>query len=232
MNTHFLRRPGLVLLAGLGVLALAGCGSVAAGSGSSGGSGSGSAAPVSAGRSATPASSAPARSAPMRATLCANTKYVTRLVVVRNRSFSTIQVLHFPFPGQVTVTSAARARAVAAAICGLPVMPGGAVNCPNEVPGTSYRLAFGLAGKPLPMVTVQATGCEAVTGAGPARQAATSPGFWRTLGDAIGLFGAGPPVFSGTGPAPSQCRTANFREVMMRGCPVQAHPPATPRPVT
>jgi hypothetical protein len=230
------RRPyrglafGAAVLASAGAVALAGCGSIAApgsgsagtgsaGSGSAGaGSAAGSAARVSA---SSPASTgAPASTAAGQALLCASAGRVTRMVVVRSHLINRVQILHFPFPHVVTVTDAARARAVAAALCALPAMPGGVVNCPNMMFGTSYRLTFTLAGKPLPVVTVNGTGCQTVTGAGPVRRVSTTPGFWRVLGNAIGLFGAGPPVFSGHGPRLAQCRpAATDGGVPVDGCP-------------
>lgn len=241
MNTRFSRpRPyhglafGVAVLASAGAVALAGCGSIAApGSSSSGaGSSAGPAAQVSASGSAS--ASGPARtSAGLPApALCVRASSVTRLIVLRSRLLNRIQVMHFPFPPQVVVTNAAHARAVAAALCALPKMPGGIVNCPNEILGTTYRLTFTVAGKPLPVVTVQATGCQAVTGLGPPRRVAAKSAFWRVLGNAIGLYGAGPPVFSGHGPSLYQCRPAATRAVPVVGCPGTMRPLASPRPVT
>jgi hypothetical protein len=223
---------GAAVLASAGAIALAGCGSIAApGSGSAGpGSPAAPAAQVSASGSAR--AGAPARTAAGQAALCASTSTVTRLVVLRSRLINRIQVMHFPFPPQVIVTNAAHARAVAAALCALPKMPGGLINCPIQILGTTYRLTFTVAGKPLPVVTVQATGCQTVTGMGPVRRVATTPGFWRVLGNAIGLFGAGPPVFSGNGPSLSQCRPAAARGVPIIGCPGIMRPLASPGPVT
>jgi hypothetical protein len=242
------RRPyrglafGVAVLAGAGAVALAGCGSIAApgsvsaGSGSAGsgpagtGSAAGSAGQVSA---SSPAGGAPASTAAGHAALCAGAGRVTRLVVVRSHLVNRFQIMHFPFPREVRVTDAARARAVAAALCALPAMPGGVVNCPNMMLGTSYRLTFTLAGKPLPVVTVNGTGCQTVTGAGPVRRVSTTPGFWRVLGNAIGLFGAGPPVFSGHGPSLSQCRPAAARGVPIDGCPGTMRPlSSSPGPVS
>jgi hypothetical protein len=224
---------GAAVLASAGAIALAGCGSLAASGSGSAGTGS-SAAPVSASGSARASgpASAPARTAAGQAALCASASTVTRLVVLRSRLINRIQVMHFPFPPQVIVTNAANARAVAAALCALPKMPGGLINCPNQILGATYRLTFTVAGKPLPVVTVQATGCQTVTGVGPVRRVATTPGFWRVLGNAIGLFGAGPPVFSGNGPSLSQCRPTAARSVPIIGCPGTMRPLASPRPVT
>ncbi|HEY7143794.1 MAG TPA: hypothetical protein VH637_06055 [Streptosporangiaceae bacterium] len=240
MKTRYSRRGlGVAMLAGIGVAALAGCGSVTAGSTAASGPGSQASAGGSPSQGSqvparTPApdrSAASARAAARQAPLCAAAKSVTKLVVVRNRAVNRIQVEHFPFPGQVTVSDAAQARAVAVALCALPAMPPGIVNCPNLLVGTTYRLTFSIEGKPLPLVTVQSTGCQSVTGAGPVRRA-SAQGFWKVLGTAVGLRGAGPPVFSGTGPDGALCRTATFREVLTRGCPGMERPLTSPRPVT
>jgi hypothetical protein len=239
MNTRFSQPRryhglafGAAVLASAGAVALAGCGSIAASGSSSSGAGSsaGPAVQVSASGSASP--SGPAKPSAGQPALCASASSVTRLVVLRSRLVNRIQVMHFPFPPQVIVTNAAHARAVAAALCALPNMPSGVINCPAAILGTTYRLTFTVAGKPLPLVTVQATGCMAVTGLGPVRRVATKPAFWRVLGNAIGLYGAGPPVFGGNGPSLSQCRPAAARAVPIVGCPGTMRPLASPGPVT
>jgi hypothetical protein len=156
--------------------------------------------------------------------LCADSNVISRLVIVRSRGMNRIQELHFPFPDQVIVTSPATARAVARAVCALPAMPGGAVNCPAMLLGTSYQLTFTAAGARLPVVTAEATGCQTVTGAGPPRRASAAPGFWRALGNAMGLYAAGPPVFRGDGPASSQCQSAQSGLRMVSGCPARDQP--------
>ena len=64
----------------------------------------------------------------------------------------------------------ARARAVAAAVCGLPAMPRVVMNCPADL-GVSYRLSFAAGSRGFPVVTVSAGGCTGVAGAGPVRSA-------------------------------------------------------------
>jgi len=68
-------------------------------------------------------------------------------------------------------------------------------------PGTTYQLRFTVHGRPFAAVTIEATGCEAVTGAGPVRRADASPGFWRLLARAGGLSPPGRLAFSGRQPA-------------------------------
>jgi hypothetical protein len=108
-----------------------------------------------------------------------------------------VPVLQVAFPDQVTVTSPARTQAVARALCALPPMPRGVFNCPALLVGTTYLLRFTAGGRQLPPVTIEATGCEVVTGVGPARWAATSPGFWRVLATAAHLSPPGWSAFGG-----------------------------------
>ena len=76
-------------------------------------------------------------------------------------------------------------RGLAAALCNLPAIPRGTVNCPAQF-RDSLRLAFAVGRRPFPPVTVQVSGCRAVTGLGPARTA-SSAAFWRTLGKDLSL---------------------------------------------
>ncbi len=81
------------------------------------------------------------------------------------------------------VSSRATARALAAALCSLPTL--GHKHC-ALVAYNQYRLSFSADGHALPVVTVQATGCQRVTGLGPARTAASSPDLWTDLAKAVG----------------------------------------------
>ncbi|MGD0373948.1 MAG: hypothetical protein ABSB01_05105 [Streptosporangiaceae bacterium] len=201
--------PGLTALAGCAVLAaslvLAGCGSVTApattGPATTGPATTG---PATTGLATTgPATAASAKATAGQPELCAGIGRVNRLVILRSRGMNRIQELHFPFPEQVIVANAAAARALARAVCALPGMPRGVVNCPALLLGTSYQLTFSARGLELPVVTVQATGCETVTGAGPVRRATDAAGFWQLLGRTMGLFAPRVPVFRGDGPAES-----------------------------
>ncbi len=101
-----------------------------------------------------------------------------------------------PLPRAVpamTVRDAARARALAAAICGLPAMRPGIRSCPINV-GGGYQLLFMVSGRTLHPVTVAATGCESVSGAGsgpagatPTRWVARTPGFWTRFAQLTGI---------------------------------------------
>ncbi len=208
----------------LGFAVLAGCGSVAApglGSSGSGSSGSPAGSSASPAAGASGASTSTPQSTAGQIPLCASISQITKLTIIRTRSMNRIQELHFPFPPRVIVTNVAAARPVAAAVCALPRMPNGIRNCPVELLGTSYQLTFTAAGRVLPLVTAEATGCEQVTGAGPVRQA-SSAGFWRALGRAMDLVAPGPPVFQGHGPTAGQCATAQTGLERPSGCPAMS----------
>ena len=137
------------------------------------------------------------------AALCSNQAAVTRLVVRRATALPQNH-LHFTFPARVTVSSPARARAVAGMVCGLPGVPHGPMSCPAGW-GVSYRLSFAAGSKTFPVVTAGADGCGVVTGAGPARWTARVPGFLTVLAHAMGISGAAAllgtrPVMHGGGP--------------------------------
>jgi len=104
---------------------------------------------------------------------------------------------HFAFPATVAVTDAAQARTAARALCGLQPAPGGVLACPADL-GISYRLDFATAARRLPAVTIQAGGCEAVSGAGLTRSSVRTPAFWAVLGRAMGVIHPSHAAFAGT----------------------------------
>jgi hypothetical protein len=170
---------GLLATAVVGAMAVvAACGSVSAGPGSTAPSAgstapsagstapsAGSAAP-SAGSTAPSAGSAASAAVP----LCVDTAHLDRMVV----SLSTGLMqghLREAQPGGVTIADPARVRAVAAALCRLPVMAPTHMQCP-DIHGAAYRLTFSAAGRMFPPVMVEAAGCRRpVHGLGPARLA-------------------------------------------------------------
>ena len=171
----------------LGSLLLAACGSVRAPAASTAG-----AAPARASGSPSASGTGSAPSA-----LCQDTAAVTSLRIVRIPGLR-VPEAQTAVPSKFAVIGAAGARAVARALCALPAMPPGIMSCPALFPGTTYQLRFTTGGRPLPPVTIEATGCATVTGAGPVRQA-TSAGFWRVLAAAAGLSPPGQGVFSAPG---------------------------------
>lgn len=128
--------------------------------------------------------------------VCGNTGQVGSLAVTRVILLKQNR-LRFSFPARVTVSSPAKARAVADAACALPPMTNKPVACPADW-GITYRLTFmTAAGRKLATAKADATGCATVSGLGGTRTAARSPGFWRTLGGAMGLSHPGQEVFTG-----------------------------------
>jgi hypothetical protein len=79
----------------------------------------------------------------------------------------------------------ARASALARAVCGLPLMSGGLLHCPQQTTA-SYRLSFTAGGRLLPAVIVQPSGCLTVTGAGGPRSAARDTAFLKLLAGMAG----------------------------------------------
>jgi hypothetical protein len=121
-----------------------------------------------------------------------------RLVVSRTDAFPQNH-LRFAFPGTVTVTDPTAVQSVARALCALPKMPSGTFHCPADF-GITYHLAFSAGERQFPAVSIDATGCETVRGLGTTRWVTTSPGFWHTLGMAIGLAKPDYATFMGSWP--------------------------------
>jgi len=202
-----LRRAAVALLSvAAGLVLLAACGTTPA-------PGSGGAAPAGASGSPGTASTGPR---PAQFVLCQDTAGVTALRIVRLPGLRVPQA-QAAFPGQATAVSPAHAREVARALCALPAMPHGILNCPALFPGTSYQLRFTADGRAFPVVTVEATGCETVTGVGQVRRA-LSPAFWRVLATAAGLSPPGQGVFSSPGCAP------HGYPIKINGCPGLSQP--------
>jgi hypothetical protein len=125
--------------------------------------------------------------------LCGSIGSLDRLVVTRTNPQKDF---HFAFPASVTVPQAAAVRKVATALCALPVMPRG-LHCPADW-GITYHLAFFSRGPAVPVVDVDATGCQGVKGLGAVRWAARSPEFWKVLGAAMGLAHPDAALFAGS----------------------------------
>jgi hypothetical protein len=104
---------------------------------------------------------------------------------------------HFTFAATVEVSEPGKARAIAAAVCGLPLMPAKPIVCGADA-GITYRLTFTADGRKPAAVTIRASGCENVQGLGRARWALRSAGFWHTLGVAMDLTHPYYAAFSGS----------------------------------
>jgi hypothetical protein len=133
------------------------------------------------------------------AILRAELAHLDRLVVRRSDAFPSNRI-SFSFPSLVTVSDASDVRAVARALLSLPLMPQG-MFCPVDL-GIRYHLSFLAGDDRVITVSVSATGCEDVNGLGrPLRWVARTPGFWRTLGSAMGLSKPDYATFRGSGPS-------------------------------
>jgi hypothetical protein len=204
--------------AALAAIALAGCGSIPASS---------TGATSAASPKPSPSPSVSPGAAATQVALCQHTAAVTGLEIIRNHVLRVPQ-LQAAFPPEITVTTPARARAAARALCALPAFPRGVVNCPALIVGTSYLLRFTVDGRLLPAVSIEATGCEVVTGVGPARWAVKSPGFWRALATVSNLRPPNRAVFSGG--SISSCQPASSRPDQINGCPALTKPNSVAAP--
>jgi hypothetical protein len=211
------RLAPLCAAAALASIMLAACGSSQAPGAASGASPSPTVAATVAGSSAAASPGATAT----QVALCRDTASVTGLEIVRDQVVR-VPVLQIAFPNQVAITSPAQARAVARALCALPLMPRGVFDCPALLVGTTYLLRFTAGDRRLPAATIEATGCEVVTGVGRARWVATSPGFWRVLGTAAQLRPPGRSVFSGDSHHGPSCNSS--RPEQANDCPALIQP--------
>lgn len=137
-------------------------------------------------------------SAPAATALGRALSQLDRLVVVRSNAFPQNH-MRFSFPAEMTVSDPAKVQAVARALLALPPVPSGAFAVPIDL-GVTYRLIFATAHEQLPAINVDATGAQTVRGLGRTRWAASSPGFWTTLGKAMGLAHPGNGAFRGRMP--------------------------------
>ena len=125
----------------------------------------------------------------------------------------------FTVPAQVTVTDASAVQSVAAALCALPVDPIATHSCPVDL-GIAYQLWFSSGRSTAAPVTVEAGGCNDVTGLATKRTALGTSGFWSALGAAMNVPDATRATFAGTrDSAPTSSVSASA-----------APPPATPMP--
>jgi len=175
---------GLVVIA---TAALAGCGQVGAGQDAPRAAGSG----PHAGQSRAGQSPGGQPGAPMAVwSVCTDPAAVTSVRVVRLPSRSQLGQTK-PVPRKlpsIVIRDRARARGLALLVCGLPKMLHGVYACPVDI-GGGYQLIFAAGGRSRPAVTVRASGCESVTGAGPSgvRWAGKSPRFWTRLAKLTGI---------------------------------------------
>jgi hypothetical protein len=129
-------------------------------------------------------------------TLCASIGRIDSLVVSRANDLPQNHET-FTFPATITVSGIRPARAAARAVCELPDMPSGTFHCPNDL-GITYQLTFSAGDRKFAPVTLDATGCQSVSGLSPGRWTARSPGFWHTLAVAAGITPADQATFRGS----------------------------------
>ena len=88
----------------------------------------------------------------------------------------------------ITIRNGGQVRALARTICELPLMPRGVLSCPAGL-GGGFQLVFATAARRLPVVSIQSSGCEVVTGAsrGRPRRTGGARGFWTAFGRLTGI---------------------------------------------
>lgn len=126
-----------------------------------------------------------------RVPLCAAARTVDR-VVASPMSSQFREIL----PRGITIADATQVRALAAALCTLPLMPPG-LRCPAAL-GGEVQLVFAAGRQDFQAVRIQNSGCRTVTGAGPARWWSRSPQFEQLLIRTVGGRGR---LFPGTHPS-------------------------------
>jgi hypothetical protein len=157
--------------------AIAGCGTLGAAA-TAGGSGSGSHRPVT------------SAGDPMIRLLCPQPRSVRSVRVVRfaeRGQMGQTKPLPRPVPG-ITIKDPAAVRKLAQAICRLPRMPRGVINCPADR-GGGFVLVFSAPGQRFHAVTLRSSGCQTVTGTGSgrARWVVRTPQFWKQLAEVTGI---------------------------------------------
>jgi len=122
---------------------------------------------------------------------------INRLTVVRVPLGSG---LRFDFARRVVSTSPRKVQAVATLLCELPLVPTSSAASCQAASSASYRLTFNSPAGASYSATVDAKGCEAVSGVVPpdTLTAAIQPTFWVTLAKAIGIANPGHAAFVGT----------------------------------
>ncbi len=127
--------------------------------------------------------------------LCRSISSLSTLTV--KRTVSSGEPTRFSFPAEVTVSNQAQVQHVAQALCALPHISR-TTNCPSGPPQPfSYNLTFQGQGKTFPLVRIILNGCDAVQGLIKGQWVLQSPGFWTTLGTAMGIKGATQATFIG-----------------------------------
>ncbi len=131
--------------------------------------------------------------------LCRSIPSLSKLTVVRKNGLPQNHMT-FAFPADVTISNQIHVQNVAQALCALPMDRSHAsISCPADF-GIVYELTFFNKEETFPVVSFDPSGCQFVHGLVKAQWIMQSPGFWRTLGTAMGINGANNSTFRGKGP--------------------------------
>lgn len=169
------RRVALGGIAAGVVMGLAACGSTVAGAG---GAAKQAASQINPGGPVTPAAVS------KHVLLCTEIPRLTRMSFTRT-PWPPDHHAREALPTGATVRNAAAVRRIATVLCALPAIPFGLMSCPNMA-GGSYRLSFTAAGRAIPAVAVEYSGCRFVTGLGRPRSWATSTALRQALSQGLG----------------------------------------------
>jgi hypothetical protein len=115
--------------------------------------------------------------------LCRDIPMLTRMTYTRTASPPTH--VREVLPTGSTVRNPAVVREIASVLCGLPRIPSFVMSCP-DLTGGSYHLYFTAAGRAIPAVKIELSGCRVVTGLGPARSWAASKLLAQALSHGLG----------------------------------------------
>ena len=219
MNGHIRPLPaalkgalaGTAITAALGMTALgmAACGSANAGgpaqspAGAASGqakTGAGAGSAAASGGLGSGGPTAPAPVASGGAPLCPRIPTLDRVIIFRTEGAGTSHMRTI-MPLGLMVKNVARVRELASALCALPPMPP-MMSCPAAFRNASFRLAFWRGRQQYPVITVQTTGCRAVTGLGAVRWWARTPTFWPAMMHAIDSAHGLLPLKQGSVPTP------------------------------
>lgn len=130
--------------------------------------------------------------------VCRSIPGLSKLTVTRN-SLPQSQMT-FIFPADVMVSNQGQVQSIARALCALPINPSHtSINCPVDF-GVAYDLTFYSKEQIFPVVSFDPSGCQFVRGLVKDQWIIQSPGFWHTLGVAMGIKGANNSTFRGQGP--------------------------------
>jgi hypothetical protein len=110
----------------------------------------------------------PAKPSTARTNVCREIPLLTQVEVVREPKLGNTHGRMDRKPMTFMIRDAANARSIAHTMCGLPAFPRGPRSCPADF-GNTMTFNFGASGRVFSPVTVQMSGCRAVSGLMPTR---------------------------------------------------------------